>query len=213
MSTELRCELIDTALAMNAAGINSGTSGNLSVREGEGMLITPSGMAYESLEADDIVFVDGQGKSEGPRAPSSEWRFHLDLYRQRDDLDAIVHVHPVHCAALACLGRGIPAFHYMVAAAGGNDIRCAGYATFGTQALSDRVIEAMRARKACLMANHGLLAAGTSLDAALALAIEVEHLAETYLAALAVGEPLILDNEEMARVLEKFRHYGPARAH
>jgi len=212
MSDSLRQRLIDAARAMNASGINSGTSGNLSVREDEAMLITPSGVPYDELEPGDIVRVEFDGKAAGDGKPSSEWRFHRDLYRERDDLRAIVHAHPVHATALACLDRGIPAFHYMVAVAGGHDIRCARYATFGTQALSDHVKEAMQGRRACLMANHGLLASGSSPGSALALAIEVEHLARTYLAALAVGEPEILDEAEMDRVIEKFRDYGSGHA-
>jgi len=205
MSDTLRQALIETALAMNASGINQGAAGNLSMRSEEGMLLTPSGMAYPDLAPEDIVFMDLDGNSEGLRQPSSEWRFHLDIYRQREDVQAIVHAHPVHCAALACLNRSIPAFHYMVAVAGGRNIRCAQYATFGTQALSDHVIAALADRNACLMANHGLIALGQSLSGALALAVEVENLANMYTRSLSIGEPVILDNEEMDRVIEKFR--------
>jgi len=208
MSDTLRQALIETALAMNASGINQGAAGNLSMRSEEGMLLTPSGMAYPDLAPEDIVFMDLDGNSEGLRQPSSEWRFHLDIYRQREDVQAIVHAHPVHCAALACLNRPIPAFHYMVAVAGGRNIRCAQYATFGTQALSDHVIAALADRNACLMANHGLIALGQSLSGALALAVEVENLANMYTRSLSIGEPVILDNEEMDRVIEKFRFKG-----
>ena len=208
MSLELRRQLIDTALAMNASGINSGTSGNLSVRCGEGMLITPTGLEYAELEVTDIVELDARGKTESHREPSSEWRIHHDIYQRRADALAIVHAHPVHCAALACLNRGIPPFHYMVAKAGGRNIRCSPYATFGTQELSDHVLVALQDRKACLMANHGLMVLGNSLKNALALAVEVENLARTYLQCLSVGEPEILDDAEMDRVVEKFRTYG-----
>lgn len=208
MSLELRRQLIHTALAMNASGINSGTSGNLSVRCGQGLLITPSGMEYAELEVTDIVELDARGETESHRKPSSEWRIHHDIYQRREDALAIVHAHPVHCAALACLGRGIPPFHYMVAKAGGRDIRCSPYATFGTQELSDQVLAALRERNACLMANHGLMALGNSLKNALALAVEVENLARTYLQCLSVGEPETLDDAEMDRVVEKFRSYG-----
>ncbi len=207
MSDTLRQALIETAQAMNASGINQGTSGNLSVRSEEGMLITPSAMAYPDLAGEDIVFMDLSGKTEGSRQPSSEWRFHLDIYLQREDAQAIVHAHPVQCAALACLNRPIPAFHYMVAIAGGRNIRCAQYATFGTQALSDHVIAALEDRNACLMANHGLIALGQSLSRALALAVEVENLAKMYTRCLSIGEPCILDDEEMERVIKKFRTY------
>ena len=212
MTDELRRELIATAREMNRSGINQGTSGNLSLRCGDGLLITPSGMPYERLEPADIVFLEQDGGdtpvAAGPRKPSSEWRIHRDVYRARPDALAILHAHPVHCAALACLRRPLPAFHYMVAVAGGRDIRCAPYATFGTQALSDHVLAALEGRRACLMANHGLLCLGPDLRSALALAVEVETLARTYLQCLSVGEPVVLDDAEMERVLEKFKGYG-----
>lgn len=208
MSESIRRQLIGTALEMNASGINQGTSGNLSVRYDGGMLITPSGMAYATLQAADIVFVDAGGKHHGSRLPSSEWRIHQDIYRARPDAGAILHAHPAECTALACMHLAIPAFHYMVAVAGGHDIRCAPYATFGSQALSDNVLQALRGRKACLMANHGMVCLQDGLSRALSLAIEVEHLARTYRNCLAVGQPIILDEEEMDRVLLKFKSYG-----
>lgn len=208
MTSELRQLLIDTAIAMNESGINQGKSGNLSVRHSDGMLITPSGMAYADLHPDDIVWVDEHGVHEGARLPSSEWRIHGDIYRARPDARAILHAHPVDCAALACLHREIPAFHYMVAVAGGRNIRCAPYATFGSQALSDFVLEALQDRNACLMANHGVVCLAGDLGGALALAIEVEQLARTYRHCLGVGEPVILDDDEMDRVLLKFQTYG-----
>jgi L-fuculose-phosphate aldolase len=212
MTDELRRELIATAREMNRTGINQGTSGNLSLRCGDGLLITPSGMPYERLEPADIVFLPLDGGdtpiAAGPRKPSSEWRIHRDVYRARPEALALLHAHPVHCAALACLRRPLPAFHYMVAVAGGRDIRCAPYATFGTQALSDHVLAALEGRRACLMANHGLLCLGPDLRSALALAVEIEALARTYLQCLSVGEPVVLDDAEMERVLEKFKGYG-----
>ena len=208
MSEARRRQLIETAIAMNRCGVNQGTSGNLSTRHENGMLITPSGMPYSTLEPDDIVAVDGDGQHHGSRLPSSEWRIHHDIYRARADADAILHAHPTDCAALACLHEPIPAFHYMVAVAGGPDIRCAPYATFGSQALSDHVLEALKDRQACLVANHGLVCLAQNLDRALALAIEVEQLARTYLHCLSVGKPVILDDEEMDRVLLKFKTYG-----
>lgn len=208
MSMELRQQLIETANAMNASGINRGTSGNLSVRLDDGFLITPSGMNYSELAPEDIVEMNIKGEWGGSIKPSSEWRFHRDIYRQRADAQAILHAHPVFCATLACLVRPIPAFHYVVAVAGGRDIRCAAYATFGTQELSDHVLTALTDRKACLMANHGLICLETDLARALALAIEIEQLAQVYYQCLAVGEPVILDDEEMDRVLEKFKDYG-----
>lgn len=208
MSQALRRKLIDTAVAMNDSGINLGTSGNLSVRFGAGMLITPSAVPYEHLAEEDIVFMDFGGKAQGRATPSSEWRFHLDIYRQRDDAAAVVHAHPPHCTSLACLSRDIPAFHYEVALAGGHDIRRAPYATFGSQELSDHVLSALQGRKACLMANHGLLCLGPELAATLALAQKVEQLAQMYRQCLQVGEPKLLSREEMQRVAEKFARYG-----
>ena len=211
MSQALREQLIETAIAMNACGINQGTSGNLSVRTDEGMLITPSGMNYDGMAPDDIVEVDRSGSWQGPKPPSSEWRIHRDIYRQRADARAILHAHPTFCATLACLGKPIPAFHYMVAVAGGKDIRCSAYATFGTQELSDHALAALDGRKACLMANHGLVCLERDLPRALALAVEVEQLAQAYYQCLAIGEPAILDDQEMEKVLEKFTTYGSGR--
>jgi L-fuculose-phosphate aldolase len=208
MSKELREQLVETALAMNATGINQGTSGNLSARVEDGFLITPSGMNVSELSPEDIVSMDLDGEWEGSSKPSSEWRFHSDIYRYRADAQAILHAHPVFCATLACLGRPIPAFHYMVAVAGGRNIRCADYATFGTQELSDHVLAALTGRKACLMANHGLLCLERDLPQVLALALEVEQLAQVYHQCLAVGAPVILGDQEMEIVLEKFKDYG-----
>lgn len=209
---ELRAAIVTTARRMNAERINRGKSGNVSARFAErgfdGFLVTPTGMPYETMTGADVVAMTLDGEARGARRPSSEWRFHVALYRARGDVAAIVHAHAPFATSLACLGRGIPAFHYMVAVAGGRDIRCAPYATFGTQELADRVVEAMAGRRACLMANHGMIAAGATLDAALALAVEVEGLAEAYWRALQVGEPALLPDAEMDRVLEKFRDYG-----
>ena len=212
MNTKPRDALITTARAMNQSGLNRGTSGNLSLRHEDGMLITPSGVPYDELEPDAIVHVDARGEPRGGMRPSSEWRFHLDIYRARPEAQAILHAHPVHCTALACLNRPMPAFHYMVAVAGGRDMRCAPYATFGTQALSDHVLHALEGRRACLMANHGVLCFEATLPRALDLALEIEYLARTYLACLAAGEPVLLDDAEMERVLLRFADYGPSSA-
>ena len=208
MTEKLRQQLIETAIAMNASGLNQGTSGNLSVRCGDGFLITPSGMDYAGLKTDDVVRMDLNGHHEGVWKPSSEWRFHAAIYQHRAEANAVLHAHPVNCSALACLNKGIPAFHYMVAVAGGKDIRCAEYATFGTAELSAAVITALEGRKACLMAHHGLTCFEKDLPSALALAIEVEHLAKVYSRILAIGEPEVLSDSEMDRVLEKFSGYG-----
>lgn len=206
-SRALRARIIATALAMNAGGINRGTSGNVSARTDDGFLITPSALPYDETKPADIVAVDAAGNATGRRKPSSEWRFHRDIYAARAEVAAIVHAHPPFATSLACLARPIPAFHYMVAVAGGSDIRCAPYATFGTQALSDHAVAALEGRRACLLAQHGMIALGDSLKAALALAVEVEALAEMYWRALAVGEPTLLPADEMARVVARFAEY------
>jgi len=208
MSTSLREQLIETAIAMNASGINRGTSGNLSVRSDGGFLITPSGLNYTEMAPVDIVQMNLEGEWAGSHKPSSEWRIHRDIYRAREDARTVLHAHPVNCATLACLGKPIPAFHYMVAVAGGKDIRCAAYATFGTQRLSEHVLTALTGRKACLMANHGLVCLEHDLRRALALAVEIEQLAKAYYQCLTVGEPVILDDAEMEIVLKKFSNYG-----
>ena len=208
MSNELRRQLIETAQAMNQSGLNKGTSGNLSVRFNNGLFITPSGMDYSNLNEDDIVWMTLAGDAEGKRQPSSEWRFHAAIYENRPEATAVLHAHPVNCTALACLERGIPAFHYMVAVAGGKDIRCSEYATFGSEELSQHVIDALQDRKACLMAHHGLTCFEKDLPSALKLAVEVEQLAAMLMQILPVGEPNFLSDEEMQRVVEKFANYG-----
>ena len=200
--------MIDTCLAMNRLGINQGTAGNASVRVPEGLLITPSGLAYDRMKPEDIVTIDKDGDTRGNGTPSSEWRFHFDIMVTRQDAQAVLHAHPPFCTALACLGMDIPAFHYMVAVAGGDSIRCAPYATFGTQALSDNALRALDGRRACLLANHGMICLAGGLKAALRLAVEVETLAQQYWRALLIGTPRILPADEMKTVLEKFRTYG-----
>lgn len=204
----LRLAIIATARRMNGLRINRGRSGNVSARAGEGFLVTPSGLPYEDTRAEDIALVMLDGTATGPRQPSTEWRFHRDIYVARQDVEAIVHAHSTFATTLACLGRSIPAFHYMIAVAGGKDIRCADYATFGTQELSDRALAALEGRNACLLANHGMIAVGGSLETALALAVEVEALAEQYWRTLQTGTPNLLSDAEMDVVLEKFRSYG-----
>lgn len=202
--------IVDTCRAMNAAGINQGKSGNVSARFGDGMLITPSGVSYDAMKPMDTVWLDlkGMPMDGGASAPSSEWRMHADIYSARPEAKAVVHAHPIHCTALACRRKGIPPFHYMVAVAGGTDIRCSDYATFGTQALSDAMLTALKDRKACLLANHGMICFDTDLDRALALAIEVETLAHQFQNAWRGGGPVLLSDAEMAEVIEKFKTYG-----
>jgi L-fuculose-phosphate aldolase len=202
--------LVDTAREMNACGLNQGTSGNLSARFGEGLLITPSGIDYARMRPADIVHIrlDGSAAEAGQLLPSSEWRMHADIYAERKDAVAVVHAHPTYATAIACRREGIPAFHYMVAVAGGADIRCAEYATFGTGALSRSMMRALEGRKACLLANHGLIAFERSPERALALAVEVEALARQYHISRQGGEPVLLSATEMTEVLEKFKIYG-----
>jgi len=205
---ELRRALIDTAIAAQREGLNRGASGNLSVRYGNGFLITPSGMAATEQTSEDVVWMAMDGNARGQRKPSSEWRFHRDLYVARPEFGAVLHAHSTFATTLACLGRDIPPFHYMIAAAGGKTIRCAPYATFGTQELSDQALTAMAGRKACLLGNHGLLVAESGLERALALAVEVENLCEQYCRTLQISTPKLLSDAEMDVVLEKFKDYG-----
>ena len=209
---DLRQKLISTACRTMTSGLNKGIAGNLSVRceeNGEpGFLITPTGIPYEALEPADVVFMRLDGSSTGRRKPSSEWRFHRDVYVARAEATAIVHAHSPFATTLACLRRDIPAYHYMIARFGGDTLRCATYATFGTQELSDAALAAMAGRSACLLANHGMLVFGRDLDQALDYAIELEALCEQYWRACQLGEPVLLDAREMATVLEKFAHYG-----
>jgi len=205
----LRQQLIDSARRMNTLGINQGTAGNLSFRAGDCFIITPSGRHYDEMRPDDLVEVSiADGQIIGGGRPSSEWRFHMDIYAGRDDVGAVLHAHPVFCTALACQQRDIPAFHYMVAAAGGKSIRCSKYALFGTQALSQHVLEALGTYNACLMSNHGMIALGKNLKSALNLAVEVETLAAQYIRVLQMGEPGLLSDAQMDEVLEAFTDYG-----
>ncbi len=204
-----RRELVEAARAVEKCGLSPGTSGNLSVRVPGGFLITPSGVPYETMEPDDTVFLSSRGeKVDAGLEPSTEWPLHTAIYADRPDADAIVHVHSPHATGIACLRREIPAFHYMVAVAGGNTIRCARYETFGTVELALAAVEALEDRRACLLANHGQVAIGPSLDEAVRLAREVEELAQTYSVALEAGEPVILPPDEIERVADRFRSYG-----
>ena len=206
----LRRAVLDTAQEMSRRGLSPGRSGNVSARvPGGGMLITPTGLAYDSLTPADIVHVADDGAvAPGQRAPSSEWAFHLAAYRARPEAHAVVHTHSMHATVLACAGRPIPAFHYMVLAAGGRDIPVVPYATFGTEELARVVGEGLRQRKAVLMANHGAIATGATLAAALELASEVEVLAEQYVKVLAIGGPRLLTDEQLAAAEARFQTYG-----
>jgi L-fuculose-phosphate aldolase len=208
--TELRSEMVRITKQLDELGLNRGTSGNLSARFESGMLITPSGMGAEGLTEDDIVFVQMDGTSRGRWQPSSEWLFHRDIFMQRKEFGAVVHTHSTAATALACLRKDIPPFHYMIALLGGDTIRCANYATFGTQELSDNVLLALKDRKACLLANHGMIAAGTDLAEAFRNTVEVESLSEMYLRALQAGEPVLLSEQEFRDAQNRFAGYGQA---
>jgi len=208
LENSIRQEIVDTSAKTNTLGLNQGTSGNVSARTDGGFLITPSGVAYETMKRDQIVPMDLEGHHCGDWLPSSEWRMHLDIYRARPEANAIVHVHSPHATALSCLRLEIPPFHYMIAVAGGTTIRCADYATFGTQDLSDRMMIALQDRSGCLLANHGQICFGPSLEKALWLAGEIEALCQQYWIAKQMGEPVILDESEMAMVIARFRTYG-----
>jgi L-fuculose-phosphate aldolase len=200
--------VITTCQKMNSVGINQGTSGNVSVRAGDGFLISASGISYDTMQTQHVVQMDLDGGYLGPVLPSSEWRMHMDLYREFSGAGAVVHTHSTYATALACLGAEIPAFHYMIAAAGGNSLRCAKYASFGTEALNKNMMVAMAQRKACLLANHGMICFDTSLDRALALAVEIEALCKQYFIACQAGSPIILSDREMKDIIDRFQSYG-----
>lgn len=205
---KLRRQMVNASLELIDLGLNRGASGNLSVRCGAGFLITPTGLSPEETSPADIAFMDFSGNWQGRCKPSSEWRFHRDILAARPEINVIVHMHSMFATTLACLGRDVPSFHYMIAIAGGKDIRCAPYATFGEQALSDHAVKALEGRKACLLGNHGMIVLGNSLASTIALAGEVEALCEQYWRTLQIGKPNLLLDAEMDIVLEKFKHYG-----
>lgn len=204
----LRAELIEACRAMNRLGINKGTAGNISLRHGDGFLISPTGIPYDKLQPEHVVAMNWDATFAGDVLPSSEWRFHRDILRARPDLGAIVHTHSTQATAVSILGRDIPAIHYAIAAAGGDSIRCAPYRIFGSQELADAAVAALEGRRACLLAHHGVIAAHASIARALALAVSVEELATQYLALLPLGEPPVLSEAEIAEVLVKFQTYG-----
>ena len=203
-----RQALLNSALALEKLGLNQGTSGNASVRLGDGFLVTQSGLPINEIDDSSLVEMNMHGEAMSAGKPSSEWRFHRDIYLARPEIGAVIHTHSMFATTLACLRKDIPPFHYMIAIVGGDTIRCADYALFGTQALSDAAIEALKDRRACILANHGMIAIGKSLQQALNVALEVETLCEQYWRALQIGEPAILSAEEMRAVFDQFKDYG-----
>lgn len=208
-----REQLLYISQQLASLGLNRGTSGNASIRvenslQQPGFLITPSGMSVDKMSLDDMVWMDFSGNASGTRQPSSEWRFHLDILKNKPEVNVVIHTHSMFATTLSTFRKDIPAFHYMIALAGGDSIRCAPYALFGSQQLSDYAIAALQDRKACLLANHGMIVVGETMEKALSITQEVETLCEQYLRALQVGEPYILTHEEMLEVQQRFKSYG-----
>ena len=206
---EISCEIVEAMRSLITLGLSQGTAGNVSVRHGDGFLMTPSGIPADALRPEDIVPMSMEGEHGHALAPSSEWRFHRDILRRRPEIDAVVHAHPTYCTAFAMCGTEIPAVHYMIAAAGGPTIRCAPYAPYGTEDLSVAAVAALDDRLGCLLANHGMIAIGSNLGKALWLAVEMEALCRQYAVALQVGKPTVLSDAEIARTVKRFESYGP----
>lgn len=210
--TEIRQSIIDACLEMNSSGLNQGTSGNISMRVGDKVLMTPTSIPYPQMTPEMICTLDLSGEMsgdwEGPEQPSSEWRFHWQILKERPEFNAVVHAHSPYCTTLAILRKPIPACHYMVAAFGGNDVRCSGYSTYGTKELADLALVALHDRSACLLANHGMITAGETLEKAMWRAVELETLARQYCQALQLGDPVILDDAQIDETLRKFGAYG-----
>lgn len=204
-----RQSIIEACLQMNRLGINQGTSGNISLRHENGMLITPTSTPYEAMQPEQIVFMNLDGTFDAKQRPSSEWHFHRDILKARPEVNAVVHAHPPYATILAIMGLSIPPIHYMIACAGGDTIRCSPYATFGTQELSQHAVTALEGRSACLLAHHGMIAIGPSLAKAMWLAVEVETLARQYHGCLQIGTPPLLSKDEIEKVRTRMAGYGP----
>lgn len=209
---DLRAGIVDACRRMNSLGINQGTSGNISARWRDGLLISPSGIDYAEMTPGQVVFIDYDGKYEGELRPSSEWRFHARIMAMKPEVGSVVHTHATYCTTLAIRGMAIPAVHYMVAVAGGTDIPCVPYTTFGTVELANMVVEALANRTACLLGNHGMIATGVDLKKALWLAVEVETLARQYFNSLLIGGPNLLSAEQIDATKRRFESYGQAKA-
>jgi L-fuculose-phosphate aldolase len=204
-------QLLHAARELNRLGLNKGSSGNAGIRLADGLLVTPSGVPAEQLSENSMVYMQWDGTPEAGKKPSSEWRMHRDILQARPEVNVIVHCHSMFATTIACLGRDVPPFHYMIAVVGGDNIRCAPYALFGTQALSDSALPALQDRKACLLAHHGMLALGQDVAQALAIAVEVEDLCQQYWRLLQLGEPPLLSAEQMQQVQVQFKDYGQWR--
>ena len=208
---QLRAEIVERCRELNARGLNQGSSGNISARCGEGLLVSPSALPYDAMQPEHVVAMRFDGSWEGRLRPSSEWRFHRDVLAARPEVNAVVHAHPLYCTSIAIQGLDIPPLHYMIAVAGGDTIRCAPYATFGTQELSDHALAALEGRSACLLANHGALVVGGNLAGAMWLLVEVETLAHQFFNTLQLGGPKLLDEAQMREVFERFGSYAKGR--
>ncbi|MGN7292545.1 class II aldolase/adducin family protein [Rhizobium sp. SAFR-030] len=208
---DLRETMLGVVAKLEDKGFNHGSSGNVSCRIGDDMLVTPTGGNSGNMTPDRLVRLDRNGDTIGDGIPSSEWHMHQAILHAYPHVQAVIHTHADSCVALSCLAKPIPAFHYMIASFGGNDVPCAPYATFGTKALADGAVAALRSRKACLLANHGMIVAATSLQQAFDLTVKLETLARQYILARQAGEPAILPDDEIARVLERYKGYGRSR--
>jgi len=207
-AVELRRAIISTCLRMIELEINQGTAGNVSLRSGDGFLTTPSGVPYDAMRPDQIVAMDLDGRYRGPLPPTTEWRLHRAILAARPDVDVVVHTHAIYSTAIACLRRDLPAVHYYIVAGGGPTVRCAAYATYGTQELAENALVALADRNACLLANHGMLVLGSTLDQTLKRTFDLETVARQYVCASQIGEPVILDDAEVERVRVKLLSYG-----
>lgn len=204
----IRASIVAACLELNRSGLNQGTSGNLSVRWQDGLLITPTGLPYDQMTPEDVVFLAMDGRSTGSNRPSSEWRFHRDIMAAKPEVGAVVHAHPPYATIIAIMGKAIPPLHYMITVAGGSTVPLAPYATFGTEELSRHVVAALEDRTACLLEHHGMIATGPTLDKAMWLAVEVETLARQFHGCLQLGGPPLLPIEEIERVLVRMKDYG-----
>jgi L-fuculose-phosphate aldolase len=204
----LRQSLVDASLDAEAQRLNIGTTGNISVRIENGMLITPSGIPPKKLQPDLIVAMDLDGGWSGDVKPSSEWALHAAIYKTRPDVHAVMHAHPDHCVALSCARQGLPAFHYMIAGFGGDDVRCSRYASFGSPELAEITVEALEDRTACLLANHGMVAVGASVAEAFGRTLKLETMARQYMLCRTFSEPVLLTDRDMADVRQRYGTYG-----